>query len=296
MIGKTFILPLALAFPSGSNAADFIAVKERPVIESPAVIEASGLAVSTENPNFMWAINDSGCTSDIHLIGIDGADHGKLAVTNAKNIDWEDLASFRFEGKNYLLIADTGDNDAVRKSCTLHILREPELPASGVKLSMTAATAWHINFTYEGGPRDCESAAVDAVSGKIILVSKRTTPPEIYELPLQAPEKRGAVVAKRIGQLSVDSPTRTLIPYANQPTGFDISEDRSLAAIVTYYGVFLFPRQPAETWADALSRKPISLGPHGIGQVESIAISKDSKSVFVTPEGERPPIICYQRR
>ncbi|MES2658208.1 MAG: hypothetical protein V4689_06295 [Verrucomicrobiota bacterium] len=287
------IASVALAFLSKSSAAEFHLTDKKSNIQSPAIKEASGLAVSPKNENFLWVINDSGGSPELHLIGTDGSERGKVKVTNAKNTDWEDLASFTLDGNSYLLIADTGDNNSKRKSVTLHILREPKLPADGQKLDGTVAADWHIDFTYEGGPRDCESVAVDSASGKIILISKRTKPPEVYELPLRAPKKKGVLVAKKIGQTAVTAPVS--LPFADQPVSMDISEDRSLAAVVTYYGVFLFPHKSDESWADAFSHKPVPLGPHGIGQAESVAISKDGKSIYVVAEGKNSPIRIYQR-
>ena len=286
---------VALGFLVETKAAEFQLTDQKHQIQSAAVNEASGLAVSSKSDDFLWTLNDSGGTPEIHLLNTDGTDRGKVRISNANNIDWEDIASFALDGKSYLIIADTGDNNAARKSCTLHILLEPNLPAAGQKLEGAVAAAWHIDFTYEGGPRDCESVAVDPVRGKIILISKRTQPPEVYELPLRAPEKRGVLVLKKIGQTNVDSPAGALIPFGNQPVGLDISEDRSLAAIVTYYGVFLFPRKPEESWADAFSHKPESLAPHSLAQAESVAFSKDGKRIYVVSEGKNSPIRCYQR-
>ena len=281
-----------LGLLSGSKAAEFHLINQKHVIQSPAVNEASGLAVSPKDDRFLWTLNDSGGKPELYLLNTDGTDRGKVKVANTSNVDWEDIASFTLDGKSYLLIADTGDNKAVRKSCTLHILREPALPADGQKLEGTVATEWHVDFTYDGGPRDCESVAV--VRGKIILISKRTQPPEVYELPLRAPAKKGALVLSPIGKTSVESPAGTLIPFGNQPVGMNISEDETIAAVVTYYGVFLFPRKPEESWADAFSHKPTPLGPHSLAQAESVAFSKDGKSIYVVSEGRNSPIATYQ--
>lgn len=284
---------LTLALLVSSCAAQ---VPVAPHIESQKIKEASGLAISSASDDFLWTLNDSGGSSHLHLFGSDGRDHGKVKVTNAKNIDWEDLASFTLDGKNYLLVADVGDNRAVRNTSILHIVPEPKLPAAGKKLDDKVTAAWHIEFRYEDGPRDCESVAVDVVDEKIILISKRSKPPEVYELPLRASAsaKRGVSIARKIGVTAVDSPVGSLIPFANQPTGLDFSRDRSHAAVVTYYGVFLFPRHAEETWAQALARKPISLGPHGLGQAESIAFSRDGNFIHTISEGKNSPIIRYR--
>lgn len=285
---------LIVSLSAAASAAEFLLAKERPQIQSRAIREASGLAVSPQDGRFLWAINDSGSNADLHLLNTDGKERGQLRITSAKNIDWEDLASFTLDGKSWLLIADTGDNNAVRKSVTLHIIAEPKLPADGKNLAGDATASWRIDFTYEGGPRDCESVAVDTVREKIILVSKRTKPPEVYELPLRASKKSGPVVATRIGKLLTDSPAGNLIPFANQPVAMDISADHSLAAILTYYGVFLFPRQPSESWSEAFTKTPKPLPPHSLAQAESVAISKDGKTIFVISEGKNSPIARYQ--
>lgn len=286
---------LSIGFLSLSEGAEFTLTEDKIQIQSPAITEASGLAISQQNEHFLWTLNDSGNPPELHLLNTDGADRGKLMVSNATNIDWEDIASFALDGKSYLLIADTGDNNATRKSCTVYILPEPQLPAHGQKLSGAVAAEWHIDFTYAGGPRDCESVAVDSVSKKIILISKRTRPPEVYELPLRASNDKGVVILTKIGETSVQAPTGNFLPFANQPTGLDISADRSLAAVVTYHGVFIFHRKPAESWAEAFAQKPTSLGPHNLPQAESVAFSKDGKSIYVTTEGKNPRIRRYGR-
>lgn len=287
---------VALAGVSSITAAEFVPVAERPKIQSPAIKEASGLAISPTNPDFMWVINDSGGTPDLHLVGTDGTDRGKVTLKGVKNIDWEDLASFSLDGKPYLLVADTGDNNAKRDSRTFHILREPTLPAAGKTLAETVLPVWQIGFRYEGGPRDCEAVAVDANAGKILFLSKRTNPPEVYELPLRPPKKPGLLTARAVGRTSVKSPGGDLVGFSNQPTGLDITADGSLAAVITYYGVFLFPRTSAETWAEAFSKQPVLLPPHLLGQAESVAFSKDGKTIFAISEGRASPVARYQSK
>jgi len=293
---RLLIASLALATLPASAAGEFTPVAERPEIQSSAISEASGLAVSPTNPHFMWVINDSGGTPDLHLMGIDGTDRGSVTLLDANNVDWEDLASFTLDGKSFLLVADTGDNHARHESSVFYIVREPELPALGAKLKGATRPAWQIQFRYEGGPRDCEAAAVDAVAEKIIFISKRQSPPEVFELPLRTPKSAVVQTARKLSQTSVPSPAAKLIPFSNQPTGLDISQDRSLAAVITYYGVFLFPRHADETWAEALAKPPVVLQPHLLAQAESVAFSKDGGTIYAISEGRKSPIVRYQRR
>jgi DNA-binding beta-propeller fold protein YncE len=154
--------------------------------------------------------------------------------------------------------------------------------------------AWTIEFRYPDGLRDCEAVAVDAARGKVILLSKRTIPPAVYELPL-SPAKAGVAVAQKIGQTDVTPPPGGFPhPFGAQPTGLDLSADGTLAAVVTYVGIFVFPRNREESWAAAFARKPVVLPRHGLWQAESIAFSRDGKKLFVVSEGARSPIVTYQ--
>lgn len=290
-----FLLGMASAALAGEPTGAFVPAGENAAIRSENIREASGLAVSSRDNGFFWIVNDSGSAPAVHLIESGGTDRGTVTLAQAENIDWEDLVSFSIDGSPFLLAADTGDNDARRDACTLYILREPELPATGKNLAATFKAEWKIDFRYEGGPRDCESVAVDVAAKKILLLSKRTDPPEVHELPLMPPKKRGALTTRRIGVIRVPSPADGLVPFGNQPTGFDIAPDNSLATVVTYYGVFLFPRKPAESWAQALSKKATVLAPHCLPQAECVAFCKDGKSIIVISEGRRSPIVRYRR-
>lgn len=289
-------LALIAAAHAEEKAGNFTLQENKHKLQTPAITEASGLAISSADPGSMWIVNDSGGTPDVHLTTTDGAYRGKVTLKDTKNIDWEDLDSFTLDGKNYLLVSDTGDNNSKRDSCVIYVLREPAIPPAGKDLDLTVSPDWKIRFRYEDGPRDCESVAVDAKAGKIILISKRTIPPQVYELPLRPPEKSELLTARKIGQTSVKCPTFTIIPFHDQPTGLDISTDNSLAAVITYYGVFLFPRQPKESWAEAFSHAPSILTPHSLGQAESIAFSKDGKTLYAVAEGRESPIRRYQKQ
>lgn len=295
MIFRRILTLLLLATLGTSVADEFKPLAERPKIQNPAITEASGLAASSHDPNFLWIINDSGGSPEIHLIETNGTARGKIRLKNTANIDWEDIASFSLDGQNYLLVADIGDNNAKRGTCKLHIIREPAIPPPEKNLDDTILPAWQIEFTYQDGPRDCESVAVDSNSEKILLISKRTQPPEVYEAPLRVPKKRGVITLKPVGTTLVKSPGGALIPMYDQPTGLDITADGTAATVVTYYGVFLFPRTPNESWAQAFARPATFLGSHLLGQAESIAFSKNGKTIYMTSEGTASPIVSFRK-
>ncbi len=287
-----FLLLLPIAHLAAA-APEFALQPEPSRLLSPAVSEASGIAVSPSSGNFLWIVNDSGGTPEIHLANTDGTPRGSLLVEGTKNNDWEDLAAFTYQGKPYLLIADTGDNASKRDSVKLYIVREPVLPPEGKSASGKIPVSWEIEFTYQGGPRDCEAVAVDATEGKIILVSKRTEPPAVYELPLH-PDPNVRQTAKRIAETRVIAPALSFIPFRNQPTGMDISADGSMAAIVTYHGVFVFTKEKGQSWSEAFAAKPLRPGSHMLHQAESITFSRDGKKIFTVSEGLNSPIAIFE--
>ena len=290
MLARLAFLSLTI-LPSGGEEARLPFVRQEPVasLRSPAVGEASGLAVSPGHADRLWIINDSGSAAEIYRTGTDGADLGKVAVQGVKNADWEDLSSFIHDGKPYLLIADTGDNGSARSQCQLHVIAEPK------QTDREVAVAWTIPFTYEDGPRDCESVAVDEKAGKILLLSKRTVPPFLYELPLK-PAGNQPVVARKAGKitdpLAAGMPP---VPFGTQPTGLDVSADGKSAAVVTYFRVFLFSRAEGEGWETAFARKPVALEPHRLRQAESVGFSRDGTELFAVSEGGKSPIVRYRR-
>jgi hypothetical protein len=287
--------PLFLLFSSITLLAaepSFVYQKDQSKLLTPDVREASGLAVSPSSDDFLWVINDSNGTPEIHLSGTDGTPRGSVKIKGVKNKDWEDLAPFTYQGKPYLLVADTGDNDAKRSEVRLLIVREPKLPTVGKSITGEIEAEWIIDFTYENGSADCEAVSVDAQAGKIILVTKRTTPPGVYELPLR-PKNKTSQIAKKVGTTQVIAPGLSFIAHRNQPTGMDFSPDGKMAAIITYYGVFVFPRTAKETWAEAFAKQPERIGAHGLQQAESVAFSKDGHTIFCVSEGINSSVVRF---
>ena len=266
------------------------------VLRSEEIREASGMAASLRHPGFLWVLNDSGAKPEIHLIDTRGRHRGKTTLVGAQNVDWEDLASFQLGGKAYLMAADIGDNESKRDSCILYVLEEPEPPADDARLDQQSRLQWRIRFRYEDGPRDCESAAVDAAGGNILLLSKRTKAPLLYELPLKPESDSAVITARRIGETSVKAPPGVRVLFANQPTGLDLTPDGTMAAVLTYHGVFVFPKKHDESWSEAFSLPAVLLGPHHLRQAEAIAFSDDGSTIYVASEGAPCRMVQFQHR
>jgi hypothetical protein len=256
------------------------------------------MSYSRREADLIWVVNDSGHPAVLYAVRTDGHDQGQVAVTGAVNIDWEDLAGFERAGRPYILIADVGDNRAVRDTVRIYIVAEPaRRTTGGFPARMTVA--WQFDFRYEDGPRDCEGVGVDTREGRILLVTKRTTPPQIYALPLQ-PAVDGVQTARRIGTVPRIPPptTRDLITnprfgaLQSQPTALDIRSDNRLAVVLTYKDAYLFPRQAGEAWGTALGRQPLVVTLPRLKQKETGCLTPDGRRLYVSSEQRPTPLLA----
>lgn len=277
----------ATAATSGASGGPVVAAKLAGTPQG----EASGLAASRLTPGVVWTHDDSGGAPELYAFGPDGAKRGTLRLSGVENADWEDLASFERDGQAWLLVADVGDNGAIRKTVRLHLVAEPPAAALSPAGPVSVNPAFSLTVRYEDGPRDCEGVAVDPQEGMVYLLSKRDPQARLYGVPL-APAT-GTVVARFLGVVSrpaapsdVDALLRTLLgPRLDWPTALDFSADGRTAVVLTYAGVFLFPRSPGESWAAALSHPPHPLRPHGLRQAEGACLTADGRAVLVVSEG-----------
>ncbi len=292
-----------LFFPKFLGAKDPWHARQVGYVESPAVTESSGMAASRRDPSVLWTLNDSGHPAVLHALSRDGEDLGRLSVSGARNRDWEDLAAFRLAERPYLLIGDVGDNGGRYRHCTLYAVLEPGLTDGRLPAGATAPVAWSIRFVYADGPRDCEAVAVDETAEQVLLLSKRDVPPRLYSLPLRATAGGETVTARPIltlGGIPPPSPADLRSDprygkYAAQPTAMDVAPDGSAAAVLTYKRVYLFERSGDEPWTSAFSRKPARLPLPLLPQAEGICFAGDARTLFVTSEKRRPPLIRIHR-
>jgi hypothetical protein len=244
--------------------------------------ESSGIAASIVNKDAFWTHNDSGDSAHIFLFN---KSCEVIAIVNIKGVradDWEDIATFKRGDNAYILIADTGDNFRRRKTSILYIIREPLIPVNSEKketLTIDVAPETVINFSYEDGPHDCESVAVDPTESTILLASKEPKESKIYSLPIPSEGSKEPNVAKIIATVKL-----------TYTTAMDISPDGKRAIILTYGPAYEFVRSKGETWAQAFSRQPRTINAPTRPQGEGICYGVDGKTLFLTSEGGSQPL------
>lgn len=263
-------------------------------LEDSRLVEVSGLAASGRTSEVLWLLNDGGASPSLHAIDPQGGALDEVALTPARNRDWEDLAAFELDGEPQLLAADIGDNGATYAESVLYIVPEPAIRESAAVLSAVPHT---VRFRYPDGPRDAESLAVDAAERKAYVLSKRDIPPRLYAVPLDAAGDE-PVVAELLGPVtSLPAPTPEDIRLAPirkdwhwQPTAMDFSQDGRLAAILTYRHVFVFERETGQDWYTALNRTPHKIDIEPVRGAESLGFTADGGSLFLTVEQRHAPL------
>jgi hypothetical protein len=132
--------------------------------------EISGL--EKFNDSILIAINDSGNSPLIFFIDLKGEIIKKTFVSNALNIDWEDLT---IDDEGNLYIADVGNNDHLRKDLCIFKLNAHQA------FNSDSIRAEKIYFTYTdqldvSQSHDCE--AVFWFEDSLHLLTKITTKPK----------------------------------------------------------------------------------------------------------------------
>ena len=236
--------------------------------------ESSGLAAGHANENVFWTHNDSGAGPKLYAFGLKGEHLAVLTVTGARSRDWEDMASFSLGRRHFLLVADVGDNASARKDCCLYVLDEPKLRPSAKAQQVNVKPIQTIQFSYEDGPHNCESVAIDPGRRKIYLVSKNVGMScKLYALDWPTRPGRAELVAKPVASLS--------IPVT---TAMDISPDGERMVVLTYGDAWEYARVAKEGWDAACKRKPRRIRMPRRVQGESICYGIDGKTLYLTSE------------
>lgn len=293
---------LALA-AGGALAAGYGKPELAAVILNTNLDELSGLAGSQRRDDLLWGVNDSGNPNEIYAIGLDGHLHGRFAIAGEVNTDWEEIVGFTLaDGVPRLLIADVGDNGALRTELELIVVREPELDGDEALGALTPE--WTIRFRYPDGHRDCEAVTVDVAHGEVLVMSKRRVPAQLFVVPLRPPaDTPEPIVARQIAlaqhipqpsaeELAMDPQVGR---FLGQVTALALAPDGSELAVLTYRDAYVYARHAGESWQATLAREPRALGLPRLPQAEGLAYTRDGSAMYVTSERLPAPLVRIRR-
>lgn len=255
--------------PPNTGAVDrsFGEPKLAVALQDQAINESSGVARSNAFPGWYYTHNDSGDTARFWKFDLTGKIVGPYTILGAKAFDWEDMASARVGGNNYLYFGDIGDNLAQRKSIQIYRVEEPSGPAGSIsKVDI-------LELQYPDGARNAEALLVES-SERITIVTKTSkNPAKIYYVDL--PKSTEVNKLSEAGSLSVG----TAMDATRQITGGDVSADGKYLVLRTYTAAYEY--QNATSWWKV---KPKEIRTAAELQGEAIAYSLDGKDIVTTSE------------
>ena len=110
---------------------------KKSVTFDPQLSEISG--IEFDKRHRLWAINDSGDDPVLYLLDENGDIARRVVVSNAKNIDWEDMTQDAF---GHFFLGDFGNNDQSRRWLTIYKIENP------IDIKGDSTEAEVIKFTY----------------------------------------------------------------------------------------------------------------------------------------------------
>jgi hypothetical protein len=275
------------------NVASYAAAKPLGTITDAQLTEISGLTPSRTGRGVWWVHNDSGDQPRIFAINNRGQLLARFRVTEAKNVDWEDLASGPGpDGTPALYVADIGNNSASRSELTLYRVPEPNLGNASVKnvLMGETAAAEAFPFRYPDGKHDAEAIFLDPQSGRPYIVTKKMTPPcAVYRFPMPLQPGKTVILEKvKLGNAIQPISQLALV------TGAATSPDGKRVVIRTYFTALELTRTGGK-FETLFNVEPRTIKIPLEKQGEAISYTLDGQALVTTSEKIPAPLFQMLR-
>ena len=261
-------------------------------LESAALTEASGLAISRGSPGVLWTHNDSDPEGPrLYTFTLAGAPLGIYSLQGAKVNDWEDMAlgPGPKPGQDYLYVGDIGDNLEQYTKITVYRVAEPPVdPAqTGVVASISGVEA--LTFTYPSGKaHNAETMLVDPQLGDLYVVTKENDGLSSVYLAAAPLTPGPSRELDKVGEIDFG--------LGGLSTGGAVAMAGDWVAIRTYFFARMWPRaKGAPLWQALVGGGcpvPLVVEPQG----EAIAFAATGLDYFTTTEGATPALQRYMRQ
>jgi hypothetical protein len=300
---KSTTLALILAFTSATAADLSQAVAEKPanaeqlaLLADKRINESSGLAASLRTPDLLWTLNDSGGPTTLYSLNTQGQIVSEIHVTNAKNIDWEDLASGpNADGQPTLFVADIGDNAKARSSIQIYEIPEPEIAPNAKPKKLPPTRTW--NLRYPDSPANAETLLAHPKTGRLHILTKTLLgTATLYSVPATHQPDTVQILEKI---------TTLHFPLLNKPgkrpidnlmtTGGSLSGDANRLVIATYNSLYEWTLPDGQLTAQALDATPIRIDPPLTRQMEAVCYQPNTYHLLLTSENLPTPLYRLQR-
>lgn len=269
----TVIVFIALA--SFVSLSVYTLYSKKQLSVDPKLKEISG--IEFDKKKRLWAINDGGDDPKLYRLGEDGAIEKEILVTNAKNIDWEDMTQNKF---GHFFLGDFGNNKNDRKWLTIYKIENP------IDIKTETTEAEIIKFTYpemDGTPitpnkRNFDLEAFVEYKRHLYLFTKNRTEPfdgitNVYKV--------GDHAANFDAQLIDSFKTCTTLEKLCWITSAALSPDRTKLVLLDSTSIWLFENFKGDKFFSGDVFR-IDLGI--VTQKEAITFYDDNTLIFTDEE------------
>ena len=269
----TVIVFIALA--SFVSLSVYTLFSKKQLSVDPKLKEISG--IEFDKKKRLWAINDGGDDPKLYRLGEDGAIEKEILVTNAKNIDWEDMTQNKF---GHFFLGDFGNNKNDRKWLTIYKIENP------IDIKTETTEAEIIKFTYpemDGTPitpnkRNFDLEAFVEYKRHLYLFTKNRTEPfdgitNVYKV--------GDHAANFDAQLIDSFKTCTTLEKLCWITSAALSPDRTKLVLLDSTSIWLFENFKGDKFFSGdVSRIDLGI----VTQKEAITFYDDNTLIFTDEE------------
>ncbi len=257
-IVTTFLLLFSLF---SGNAQTAVALTN---LQSPELDETSGLLFYN---NKLITHTDSGGKPELYEIDPSTGDISKtIGITNATNVDWEDIA----QDASYIYIADTGNNSGNRTDLKIYKISKEDYNSNSKAMTaeiISFSYADQLDFTRRPNNTNWDAEGLISYGDKLLIFTKNwaDNKTNVYAIP-KTSGTHSAILVSTYN-------TKGLI------TGADVSTDESVIYLIGYstseapfmYTIHNIPEHSLDIFSGEISQKISDIVTIG-HQVEGIAL------------------------
>ncbi|WP_372756057.1 hypothetical protein [Mariniflexile sp.] len=229
--------------------------------------EVSGMETLV-NSDLIWVIEDSGNKNHVYGLNTKGDIEKDVVITNAENIDWEDLAS---DNLGNLYIGDFGNNSKNRKKFTVY-------KVSDLKTDKTTAESIHFSLPDKVDDEDFEAFFI--FKKHIYIFSKSDKKAIVIKIPNQP----GTHVAEYVSSFNLKGKN-------NKITAADISSDGKTIILLGHERIWELTNFKSDNFVSGKIKK------HNLehnSQKEGICFLTDSKLIISDERDGKKDGTIYQ--
>jgi hypothetical protein len=258
------------------------------IMDDPTLTEASGLAPSAKNPDYLWMEEDSGNPNEIQLLDKQGRVAGRFTLTGVDNRDWEDIVvgPGPVAGQSYVYVCEIGDNRLRYPTKVIYRFPEPSLAGKTLPVKESIAAIDAISLQLPDGPKNAEAVLLDPTTLDLYVLSKDDRS-SVYQAVYPQPLTQPTLMKRQLGILF------------DKVTSAGISPDGTEILIRTYGELYYYKRRAGESVIDALKRSPRRVPLASEPQGEAVGWAADGSGYYTTsekPNATAQAIYWYPRR